>query len=560
MSEIKLERDKDGLVRDMTQSNIKVKPRYTPEDVADIDYDQKIGDPGQFPFTRGLYENMYRDRLWLKSFIVSYATPEETNAAFKSYIKNGLNDLRLLADLPTQSGIDPDHPAAYNSMMCGGVAVYGMPVFDKMLEGLPLEGVTYELAHSNVSSSIYSHACLVSKMRREGLDPTKLRGNGICDPIRAILVYGSPDWPTEINRQICIDHVEYTIDNTPKWKAAAPNGVDPQQAGMPIIQEVGEVIAVQSAIIADLEKRGKTIDDYGPVVVALDSEIDFFETICKFRAARRLWAEVARNRFGAKTKRAQLLKIGIRTSGLSLQKQKPLNNASRITMEIMASVLGGVNSLDASSFDEAIGLPSEEARMFNLDTQHIITHEAGIPLVADPLGGSYYVEALTNYIVEEVYKYLDEIEERGGIYECLESGWLNYVMEENRLRVQHEKENGERLIIGVNSFQGEEGPINNAISNCAYMPPTEEDRENRIKEVIEFKKSRDYSVLGPKFKTLYDVAKAKENVSEAIIDAVGDGMTMGEMVGIIRMAYGLGYDPFSMIETPDYIVDALGVE
>ena len=151
---------------------------------------------------------------------------------------------------------------------------------------------------------------------------------------------------------------------------------------MPIVQEVGEVIAVQSAIIADLEKRGKTIDDYGPVVVALDSEIDFFETICKFRAARRLWAEVARNRFGAKTKRAQLLKIGIRTSGLSLQKQKPLNNAARITMEILASVLGGVNSLDASSFDEAIGLPSEEARMFNLDTQHIITHEAGIPLVS----------------------------------------------------------------------------------------------------------------------------------------------------------------------------------
>ncbi|MBQ3925098.1 MAG: acyl-CoA mutase large subunit family protein, partial [Firmicutes bacterium] len=412
MSEIKLERDKDGLVRDATQSSIKVKPKYTPEDIADIDYDEKIGDPGSFPFTRGLYENMYRDRLWLKSFIVSYATPEETNEAFKSYIKNGLNDLRLLADLPTQSGIDPDHPAAYNSMMCGGVAVYGMPVFDKMLEGLPLEGVTYELAHSNVSSSIYSHACLVAKMKREGLDPTKLRGNGICDPIRAILVYGSPDWPTEINRQICIDHVEYTIDHTPKWKAAAPNGVDPQQAGMPIVQEVGEVIAVQSAIIADLEKRGKTIDDYGPVVVALDSEIDFFETICKFRAARRLWAEVARNRFGAKTKRAQLLKIGIRTSGLSLQKQKPLNNAARITMEILASVLGGVNSLDASSFDEAIGLPSEEARMFNLDTQHIITHEAGIPLVSDPLGGSYYVEALTNYIVEEVYKYLDEIEER----------------------------------------------------------------------------------------------------------------------------------------------------
>lgn len=555
-TKVSIERDKDKLVREVTQSHFDVKPVYKPEDLEKISYED-IGDPGSYPFTRGLYPKMYRDRLWLKSFIVSYATPEETNAAYKSYIKNGLNDCRLLADLPTQSGIDPDHPAAWNSMMCGGVAHYALPVFETMLKDLPLEGVTYELAHSNVSSSIFCHSMILAMMEEQGLDTKKLRGNGICDPIRAKLCYESPDWPTEINRRVCMDHVEYSVRNTPKWKAVAPNGVDPQQGGMDLIREIGEVIAVSSVIIEDLEKRGLTIDDYGSMVVAMDAEIDFFETVCKFRAARNLWAKIAKEKFHAKTDRAMMLKIGVRTSGLSLQWQKPINNTARVTLETLAAVLGGVNSIDASSFDEAIGLPSNEARMFNLDMQQIITHEANIPLVADPLGGSYYVEALTNKIIKDVEAYLQEIQERGGIYECLESGWLPYLMEENRLRVQREKEHGEMLIIGVNSHKGEEGPINQAILNCAYKVPSEEMRQERVDEVIQFKKNRDYTVLDERFRRVYYDTKAGVNVQPSIIEALKAGMTMGEMVGIIRLAYGLCYDPMEMIPTPDYVERAL---
>lgn len=552
-----LERDKDGLVRVATQSHIKVKPVYNPEDVKELDYEKDIGEPGNFPYTRGLYSTMYRDRLWLKSFIVSYATPEETNEAFKSYIVNGMNDLRLLADLPTQSGIDPDHPAAWNSMMCGGVATYALPVYEKMLEGLPLEGVTYETAHSNVSSSIYFHALLVAVMEKNGMSPAKLRGSGICDPIRAKLVYASPDWTTDINRRVCLDHVEYTIKNTPKWKAAAPNGVDPCQGGMDAVKEIGGVVAVASAIIEDLEKRGIDIDEYGSMVVSLDAESDFFENIAKFRAIRKVWAKTAKEKFHAKTARAMMMKIGIRTSGLSLQMQKPLNNAARVTLEILSCVLGGVNSIDASSIDEAIGLPSYEARMFNLDTQHIITHEANIPLVADPLGGSYYVEWLTDKFVRDCEAYLAEIEERGGIYECLETGWLSHLMEENRLRIQREKEQGKRLLVGVNAFQGEEGPINQAISNCAYKVPTEQMRRERADEVIAFKKSRDYSRLQPLLKQLYLDTRDEKNISPAVIAAVKEGMTIGEMCGIVRLGYGLCYDPMELTETPDYVKEAL---
>ena len=554
---VQLDRDKDGLVRDATQSHIKVKPVYNPDDLVNIDYEKDINDPGSFPFTRGLYPTMYRDRLWLKSFIVSYSTAKETNEAFKSYIENGMNDLRLLCDLPTQSGIDPDHPAAWNSMMCGGAATYAMHVYEEMLEGLPLEGVTYETAHQNVSCSIYFHALLVAIMEKNGLNRENLKGSGICDPIRAKLVYASPDWTTKINRRVCMDHIEWTMKNTPKWKACAPNGVDPCQGGMDAIREIGGVVAVAIAIIEDLEIRGMTIDDYGSMVVSLDSEIDFFETIAKFRAIRKVWAKVARDRFHAKTKKAMLMKIGIRTSGLSLQWQKPLNNASRVTLEILASIFGGVNSIDASSIDEAIGLPSYEARMFNLDAQHIITHEANIPLVADPLGGSYYLEWLTSKFEKDCEAYLTEIDERGGVYECLESGWLNNLMEQNRLKIQREKAEGKRLIVGVNSFQGEEGPINQAVANCAYKVPSEEMRQEKVDEVIAYKQSRNYDKLGPCFARLYNDTKDGVNISEAVIAGVKEGMTYGEMCGIVRLGYGLCYDPMETLPTPDYVVESL---
>ena len=550
---VEFDRNMGHMVRTATQSHIEVKPFYTPQDIADNDYGNDLADPGQFPYTRGIYPEMYRKNLWLKSFIVSYSTAEETNESFKQYIKQGMTDLRLLADLPTQSGIDPDHPAAWNSMMCGGVATYALPVYEKMLEGLPLENVHYELAHCGISNFIYFHALLVAHMENNGFDQTKLRGNSINDPVRAKLVYGIPDFPTNIARRICLDHIEYSVKSTPKWKPIAPNGVDPCQGGMDAMREIGGALAVAIEVMKDLEERGISLDDYGAMVFALDAESDFFETIAKFRAVRRIWARVARDIFKAKTNRAMQLKIGIRTSGLSLQSQKPLNNAARVTLQILSCVFGGVNSLDASSIDEAVGLPGYEARIFNLDTQHIITHEANIPLVADPLGGSYYLEWMTDKMEQETLDYMREIEERGGIFECLDSGWLNNVMEQNRLRIQREKAEGKRLIIGVNSFQGEEGPINKAVRGNAYKVPTEALRQERVDEVIAFKQNRDKQKVKEALKRIYIDAKENRNVSRALIDAVKVGVTIGEFTGVVRLAYNIGYDPMNQIETPDYV-------
>ena len=270
-----------------------------------------------------------------------------------------------------------------------------------------------------------------------------------------------------------------------------------------------------------------------------------------------MWAKIVKNRFGSEKKSTQALKIGIRTSGISLTAQKPLNNASRVAIQTLAGILGGVNSIDACSIDEAIGLPSPEARSLALDTQHILVHEANIPLVADPLGGSYYLEWLTDKLEAEANAYLDEIEKNGGIYRCLESGWLNRVMEEDRLRVQHERQEGKRRIIGVNSYKGEGGPINNAIADCAYTVPGEEARKALVDEFRAFCASRDAEKLAETARKLYCDVKDGRNMIRAMVDAAKAGMTVGETCGVVRLGYGLEYDSVGMIPTPAHIAAAL---
>lgn len=547
------------MVRGETQGGIPLDDVYRPEDVRDVDYDRDLADPGCCPYTRGIYPKMYRKQLWIKSFIVSYSTPEETNQAFKEYIAAGQTGLRLLADLPIQTGIDPDHPASWNAMMCGGMSSYAIDCYEKALEGLPLENVDYELAHSSISSALFCYALLVAVMERRGHSIASLRGSNINDPFRANIVYGCPDFPTEVARRVCLDLIEFGVRNTPKWKAYAPNGVDPQQSGLLASQEVSQVLGVARAVYRDLiSGRGIGLDEVGPTVFSLDAEADLFETVAKFRAARRMWARMAKEELGATSARAMSLRIGIRTSGLALQTQKPLNNAARVTLHVLACVLGGVNSIDASSIDEAIGLPSREARMFNLDMQHIITHEANVPLVADPLGGSYYVEWLTNRIEQDAYAELAEIERRGGMWDCLESGYLRSRIDRSRAKVQEEISAGRRLIVGVNVSPGEEGPINRAIEQTSYRVPSRRTRLKNIAAVRRMKRQRDRSVAVRALKDLYDAAREGRNVVRPVIEAAKAEVTIGEVVGTVRLAYGYEYDPLGQIATPGIVKQAVG--
>jgi len=551
---IGFDRSHGGIVRSETQAGIPLKAVYNREDIEHMEYERDLADPGQYPYTRGIYPEMYRNKLWLKSFIVSYSTPEETNQAFKENIAAGQTGLRLLSDLPTQTGIEPDHPSAWNSMLCGGISSYSLDTYERMLDGLPLENVDYELAHAGISSALLFYSFLVAIMEKRGLNISNLRGSAINDPFRARIVYDCPDFPNEIARRVCLDLIEFGSRNTPKWKSYAPNGVDPQQSGLDAIHEVAEVLGVATAVYRDLIKeRGVKLDDIGATVFSMDAESDFFETIAKFRATRRMWAKIAKEKLEATTERAMSLRIGIRTSGLSLQTQKPLNNAARVTLQILSCVLGGVNSLDASSIDEAIGLPSKEARMFNLDAQHIVTHEANVPLVVDPLGGSYYVEWLTNKIEEGANKVLEEIERRGGMWACLESGWLREQIEQGRLKEQQEINKGRRLIVGVNAFQGEEGPINRAIEDTSYRVPSKKLRLETIAAIKRLRKTRDKQVVIGALREVYRATKEARNVVRPVIEAAKTGATTGEVVGVIRMAYGYGYDPLGEISMPAFV-------
>ena len=307
------DRSLGGMVRDATQAFIPLEVCYTPDDIKDVEYERDLGDPGCYPFTRGIYPRMYRDRLWIKSFIVSYSTPEDPNKAFKEYVASGQTGLRLLCDLPTQSGIDPDHPASWNSMMCGGISSCALETYERMLEGLPLANVDYELAHMGMSSFLCFYAYLVAMMEKRGIPISTLRGSAINDPFRSKIVYACPDFPTVIDRRITLDLIEFAVRNTPKWKAYAPNGVDPQQSGMVAPQEMAEVLGVATAVYTDMiNERKISLDEIGPTVFAMDAESDFFETLCKFRATRRMWAKIAKEKLGATTARAQSLRIGHR--------------------------------------------------------------------------------------------------------------------------------------------------------------------------------------------------------------------------------------------------------
>ena len=550
------DRDFGALVRDKTQSNIPVKSVYGPDDIADFDYERDAGDPGAAPYTRGIYPEMYRKSLWLKSFIVCYATPEETNRAFKKYIAAGQTGLRVLTDTTTLSGVDPDHPLAKYDIMSNGNPTYALTEYETMLDGIPMEGIDYESANSTPCGSFFTYLFLVALMENRGGDITQLKGTNINDPIHAFIVYGTPEFTPELARRINLDLVEFGIRQTPRWHPCTPCGYDMRDAGLTSMQEMAFVIGNALQYYGDVvEERGIPFDEFRPMVFSMSSESDFFETIAKFRATRRLWAKVAKERLGATNPRNLACRIGIRTSGNSIYPQKPLNNTARVTMQILAAVLGGVQSIDPSGIDETFGLPSEESRLFELDIQHIIAHENNVPLVADPLGGSYYVEWLTSKLEAEAAAILQQTDDLGGMWKCLESGWLQAQFDRTTTETQREIQDGERLIVGSNAFTGEDGPISQAVIDGAYKVPPDEKRFGAIDRVKALRRSRDQAKVQQRLTALADAVREGTNIVRPAIEAAKAYATVGEMVGTIRLASGLSYDPYDRIQQPDMLKD-----
>jgi methylmalonyl-CoA mutase N-terminal domain/subunit len=555
---IAYDRNFGALIRDKTQSNIPVKSVYGPQDTEGLDYKKDLGDPGAFPFTRGIYPEMYRKSLWLKSFIVCYATPEETNRAFKKYIAAGQTGLRVLTDTSTLSGVDPDHPLAKYDIMCNGNPTFALTEYETMLEGISLENIDFESANSTPSGSFFTYVFLVALMENRGYDISKLKGTNINDPIHAFIVYATPEFPPDLAKKINLDLIEFGIKNTPKWHPCTPCGYDMRDAGINSIQEMAFVMGNAVQYYGDvINERGLKFDDFRPMVFSMSSESDFFETIAKFRATRRLWANIAKERLGATNPRNMSCRIGIRTAGNSIYPQKPINNTARITMQILAAVLGGVQSIDPSGIDETFGLPSEESRIFELDIQHIIAHENNVPLVADPLGGSYYVESLTSKLEAEAKSLLEEIDQIGGMWECLKTGWLRQQFDKTTAEIHTEIDECKRLIVGANSFQGEDGDISKTIIDGAYKVPPDEKRFGAIDRVKELRQSRNQKNVQRRLSDLARAVQEDQNVVRPTIEAAKAYATLGEIVGTIRMAKDLSYDPYERISEPEFLSDVM---
>lgn len=555
---IRFDRDYGKLIRTETQSGYTVKELYTSEDVKDLDYAKDLADPGKYPYTRGIYPKMYRQRLWLKSLIVSYTTPEETNRAFKKYIQAGQTGLRLCTDANTLSGIDPDHPLAKYNIACHAMPFFALTEYEVMLEGVPLEHIDFESANSTAAGSFITYCLLVALMEKRGAVVANLRGTNINDPIHSYIVYslGLPegDFPLDVARKINLDLIEYGAKHTPLYFPCTPNGYDTRDYGLNSHKEVTFVIGNAIQYYGDaMRERGVSLDDLRPMAFSMSLESDFFENIAKFRATRRLWARIARERLGAKKPSSWKCRIGCRTAGNSLYPQKPVNNITRVALQILAGVLGGIQSIDPSGIDDSFGLPSEEGRLLEMDMQHIIAHEANVPLTSDPLAGSYYVEWLTNEIEERAEKLLEEVDRRGGMWECLKSGWLRSLFEEEILKIQDEIERKERLIVGVNAFQGEDGPISKVIRSNYYKVSPSTERVRFVEKVRRLKETRDQKKVVDALTELYNVEKEGKNCIHASINAFKAYATIGEVVGVIRMAHGYSYDPFDMIEVPRYL-------
>ena len=552
--EVTIDREFGALKREKSQSGVQLKVVYTPEDIKDKDYSRDIGNPGEFPYTRGIYPKMYRERLWLKTSQVSYTTPEETNKAYKEAIAAGLTGLRLVFDVAQTGGVDPDHPLGQYGTGSGGCAVFSLSEHEKMFRDINFENVDLESGCISTPGALSSYVFVVALAEERGFNIANLRGTILNDPLLDLIECEILGFPLEIARRVNGDLIEFSVKNTPKWFACVPCGYNMREAGANTFQEIAFCLATAIQCYGDvIRERGVKLDDFRPVVFSLSGHSDFFETICKCRSIRRMWARIAKERLGATKPHAMRCRLAIQTAGSSLQAQKPINNAARITLDLLAAVLGGVQSLQPVSFDEAFGIPSLESRVFGIDAQHIIDHEGNASLVADPLGGSYYVEWLTDKIEEEASKLLAEVDRRGGMWECIKSGWYREQLVNNFVQAQEEVRKGKRLVVGVSAFQGEDGPVSKAIIDAAYRTPPQEKRLEAVQAVKKLRETRNVQKVEDTLKELYRVAKEGGNLVRPCIEVAKAYATVGEIVGVIRMAYNCSYDPYRLIEKPAFL-------
>ncbi|WP_290623894.1 MULTISPECIES: methylmalonyl-CoA mutase family protein [unclassified Archaeoglobus] len=520
-----------------TLSGVEVKTVYDPLDIEHLDFVKDIGYPGEYPFTRGVYPNMYRGRLWTMRQFSGFGTAEDTNRRWKMLLEEGETGLSTAFDFPTLMGVDSDDPLADGEVGKVGVAIDTLKDFEILFDGIPLDQVSTSFTINPPAGIILAMYVAIAEKQR--VPKEKIRGTIQNDMLKEFHAQNTLVLPPEPSLKIIVDIFEWGVENVPKFNLISISGYHIREAGSTAVQELAFTIADGMAYVEAAIERGIDIDRLAPQLsFFFNSHNDFFEEIAKFRAARRMWAKIMRDEYGAKDPRSWWLKFHTQTAGCSLTAQQPLNNVVRTTIQAMAAVLGGTQSLHTNSFDEAWALPSEEAVRVALRTQQIIAYESGIPNVVDPLAGSYYVEWLTDKMEKLAWKYIEDIRKMGdgsmlrGVLRGIENGFFVREISDAAARYQREIEEGKRIVVGVNKFTIEEEL---RIPILKVDPEVQRRQIERLKKV---KAERDNEAVREALEWLRSAAENDENVMPPIMEAVRSYATIGEIMGVLKEVYG----------------------
>jgi len=518
-----------------TLSGIPVQPLYTPADIAP-DQEARVGRPGEFPFTRGLHPEMYRTRLWTMRQFAGFGTAEHTNQRFHYLLAQGMTGLSTAFDMPTLMGYDPDHPMALGEVGREGVAISSLEDMEILFRGIPLDQVTTSMTIN--APAVVLLAMYIAVGEKQGIPPEKLGGTVQADMLKEFIAQKEWICPPRPSVRICVDMIEWCAKHMPKWNSISISGYHIREAGATAVQELAFTIADGIGYVEECRKRGMDVDEFAPRLSFFwDVHNDFFEEIAKFRAGRRIWATLMRDRFGAKNPRSWQLRTHAQTAGVSLTAQQPLNNVARVALQALAAVLGGTQSLHTNSMDETLALPTEEAATVALRTQQILAYESGVTATPDPLGGSYFIEALTDRVEAEALRYIHRIDEMGGIITAVERGYPQKEIADSAYRFQQQVEREERIIVGVNKFQSDEEV---AIPVLKIDPEIERRQIERIRAV---RAKRDAGAYSRAMTALRDACLSEKNLVPFVLDAVRAYATLGEISDVFREAYGVYREP-----------------
>lgn len=515
----------------MSTSGFEVERLYTPADLESFDYEQDLSLPGEYPYTRGVQPTMYRGRFWTMRQYAGFASAEESNERYKYLLEQGQTGLSVAFDLPTQIGYDSDHQLSQGEVGKVGVAIDSLADMEILFNGIPLDKVSTSMTINAPAAVLL--AMYIAVGEKQGVSPDKLNGTIQNDILKEYVARGTYIFPPQPSMRLITDIFEYCSKSVPNWNTISISGYHIREAGSTAAQEIAFTLADGIAYVDAALKAGLDVDAFAPrLSFFFNAHNDLFEEVAKFRAARRLWAKIMKERFGATNPRSQMLRFHTQTAGSMLTAQQPDNNVIRVTLQALSAALGGTQSLHTNSRDEALALPTEESVRIALRTQQIIAYESGAGDTIDPLAGSYYVESLTNQLEEKAQEYLKTIDELGGAVTAIERGYLQQEIQESAYRWQQDVEKGERIVVGVNRFQVQEEPVKGLLRVDPSVGVAQAEKLKKLRA------ERDQAAVDAALAALKKAAEGSDNLMPFILDAVKCYATLGEICDVLRGVFG----------------------